>query len=86
MFKQPKCHIKMVLLMLLLLTEASNDEKTNTSVDTYLSLFMKIWTCTSKHIIINTAGEEETAKFQMGRGHWSVISAIIEVNFDELGT
>lgn len=55
--------------MLLLLTEASNDEKTNTSVDTYLNLFMKIWTCTSKHIIINTAGEEETAKFQMGRGH-----------------
>lgn len=74
----------MVLSMLLLLTEDSTEEKTNTSVDTYDNLFMKIWTCTSKHIIINITGEEETAKFQMGRGHRSVISATIEVNFDEL--
>ena len=32
--------------------------------------FMKIWLHASRHITINTDGEEETRKSPMGRGHW----------------
>ena len=45
-------------------------------------LVKKVWIHASRHIIINTDGEEETGKAQMGRGHGSLTSATTVVNFE----
>jgi len=39
-------------------------------------LFKKIWIHASRHIMINTEGDEETGKSQLGRDHW-----VTEINY-----
>ena len=75
--KYPNHHIKMAALMLPLLTEAIIEEKT-ILVQTDIipgtvedhKLFNNIWIQASRHIIINTDGEEQAGKSCMIRSHW----------------
>ena len=67
----------MAAVVLTFPTEAAIEEIMNTCADRRhtprtiydLKLFTNIWIYASKHIIIDTEGEEETGKSRMGRGH-----------------
>ena len=69
-FKQPKCHIKPAL-MLVLRTEAAIEEKTTVQTSAILhaikdyKFFNKILISTGRRTIINMDGEEETGKSEM---------------------
>ena len=70
--------MKLAVLMLLLLSEATTEDKTNTCPDrrhpTYHrrpQIFQKIWIHAPRTTTINTDDEEETGQSRIRRGHWT---------------
>ena len=85
MFKQPKHHINMATMMLLLPTEAIVDEEMNTYGLMLFHLMLYHWTYiiqdifiyTSRHIIVNTDNEDRDRKILNGKGslgHWHSVN------------
>ena len=74
-FLHIKYHVKIVALMMLVPTEATTEEKTNTCMDQCHPMYhwrpqiiSNNWIHASRHI--NRDCEEETGKSWKGRGHW----------------